>query len=220
MNPNPKEVRDQMVHDAKTNLILDAALKVFSENGFYETRLEDIAVAAGFSKASLYNYYEDKEAIFLHILIRMHEKIIEVLKTEIVTERPIKENLAAMLRAIFKIYIENFSFSMSMADLKSMAPTCLDKFQKHHQELMGRFRLYSKQMIELSVSVFSIARERGEIITTLDDKTLSQFLASLIRGILFDCKNTGKIGDMEFYIKSIMNFLSNGMGFTVQSKQV
>jgi AcrR family transcriptional regulator len=220
MNPNPKEVRDQMVHDAKTNLILDAALKVFSDKGYHEARLEDIAAAAGFSKASLYNYYEDKEAIFLQILIRMHEKIIEVLKTEIVQERHIKDNLTAMLRAIFKIYIENFSFSMSMADLKSTAPSSLDKFQKHHQELMAKFKQYSKQMIELSLSVFSIARQRGEIATSIDDKTLSQFLTSLIRGILFDCKNTGKIGDIEISIRNIMDFISNGMGFTVQNKQV
>lgn len=140
MNQNPKEVRDQMVHDAKTNLILDAALKVFSEKGYHETRLEDIAAGAGFSKASLYNYYEDKEAIFLQILIRMHEKIVDSLIGEIVENRHIKDNLTAILRAIFKIYSENFSFSMSMADLKSMAPSSLEKFQEHHQELMARFK--------------------------------------------------------------------------------
>jgi AcrR family transcriptional regulator len=75
-----KENRDQIVRDAKSSLILDAALKMFAEKGFHETRLDDIAAAAGFSKASLYNYYADKEAIFLHIIIRMHEKIIEALK--------------------------------------------------------------------------------------------------------------------------------------------
>lgn len=75
-------------------------------------------------------------------------------------------------------------------------------------------------MTELSMSVFSVARERGEIRTALDDKTLAQFLTSLIRGILFDCKNSGKIGNMEAYIKNIMDFLSNGMGFTAQNKPV
>ncbi len=81
MELNPREAKDQLVRDAKSNLILDAALKTFAEKGYHETRLDDIAAAAGFSKASLYNYYEDKEEIFLHILIRMHEKILEVLKT-------------------------------------------------------------------------------------------------------------------------------------------
>jgi AcrR family transcriptional regulator len=215
---NPKEIRDQIVRDTKSNLILDAALKVFAEKGYHETRLDDVAAVAGFSKASLYNYYEDKESIFLHILIRMHEKILEVFKTEIVKERHIAGNLSAILRAILKIYSENFSFTMSMADLKSMAPISLEKFQQHHHALMARFKQYSKQMFELSVSVFSIARDRGEIATSLDDKTLSLYITSLVRGIIFDCKNSGNIGDTEVQIRNMLEFLSNGIGIVKQEK--
>jgi AcrR family transcriptional regulator len=214
MNPNPKEVRDQMVRDAKTNLILDSALKVFSEKGYHETRLEDVAAAAGFSKASLYNYYEDKEEIFLNILIRMHEKILDVLRKEIREDRHIKENILAMLHSILRIYSENFSFSMSMADLKTMAPGSMDRFQQRHQQLTSRFRQYSKEMIELSASVFSMGRKRGEIITPLDDKTLSQYVTSVVRGVMFECKNTGKMGDIDAFVRDIMEFLTRGLGFT------
>jgi AcrR family transcriptional regulator len=218
VNPNPKEVRDQMVHSAKTNLILDAALKVFSEKGYHETRLEDIAAAAGFSKASLYNYYEDKEEIFLHILIRMHEKIIDVLKNEIREDRHIKENVLVMLHSILRIYSENFSFSMSMADLKTMAPGSMEKFQLRHQQLTSRFRQYSKEITEMSASVFSVGRKRGEIATPLDDKTLSQYVTSLVRGVMFDCKNAGKIGDIDAHVRDIMEFLTRGLGFTSPMK--
>jgi AcrR family transcriptional regulator len=218
MNPNPKEVRDQTVRDAKTNLILDSALKVFSEKGYHETRLEDIAAAAGFSKGSLYNYYEDKEEIFLNILIRMHEKILEVLKNEIREDRPIKENILAMLCSILKIYSENFSFSMSMSDLKTMAPGSMDRFQQRHQQLTSRFRQYSKEMIELSASIFSMGRKRGEITTPLDDKTLSQYVTSVVRGVMFECKNAGKIGDIDTLARDIMEFLTRGLGFTAPAK--
>jgi hypothetical protein len=118
-----------------------------------------------------------------------------------------------MVRAIFKIYNENFSFSMSMTDLKSMAPISIEKFQKHHEQLMSQFKLYTKEMTELSVSVFSIARHRGEIVTPIDDKTLAQFVTSLMRGVLFDCKVAGKIGDIEPHVQHIMEFLTNGLGF-------
>jgi AcrR family transcriptional regulator len=207
-----KETRDQVVRDAKSSLILDAALKVFAEKGYHETRLEDIAAAAGFSKASLYNYYEDKEVIFLQILIRMHEKMIEAFKTEIRKDRYIIDNLRAIARAIFKVYTENFSFSMGMDDLKSMAPLSMEKFQKHHDQLMSRFKQHSREMTELSVSVFSIARQRGEIATPIDDKTLAQYVASLMRGLFFGCKITGKIGDTEMHVQNMMEFLTNGLG--------
>jgi AcrR family transcriptional regulator len=209
-----KETRDQIVRDAKSSLILDAALKMFAEKGFHETRLDDIAAAAGFSKASLYNYYEDKEAIFLQIIIRMHEKIIDGLKAEIHNDRPIRENLTAMVRSIFRIYNENFSFTFSMTDLKTMAPINIEKFQKHHELLMSRFKQYSKEIGELSVSVFSNARQRGEIATPVEDKTLALFVTSLMRGVLFDCKVAGKIGDIETHVSNIMEFLTNGLRFT------
>jgi AcrR family transcriptional regulator len=208
-----KETRDQIVRDAKSSLILDAALKMFAEKGFHETRLDDIAAAAGFSKASLYNYYEDKEAIFLHILIRMHEKISESLKVEIQKNRHIRENLNAMIRSIFRIFNENFSFSMSMSDLKIIAPTSIEKFQKHHEQLMSHFKQHSKEIAELSISVFSMGRQRGEIATLVDDKTLAQFVTSLMHGVLSDCKASGKIGDIEKHVKDIMEFLTNGIRF-------
>jgi AcrR family transcriptional regulator len=211
-----KETRDQIVRDAKSSLILDAALKVFAEKGYHETRLDDIAATAGFSKASLYNYYQDKEEIFLHILIRMHEKIIEAIKGELRKDRYLKDNLAAIARAIFKVYNENFSFSMSMDDLKSTAPISMEKFQKHHEALMSRFRQHTREMGELSVSVFSIARQRGEINSPIDDKTLARYVESLMRGVIFDCKRTGKIGDTEKHVRDIMEFLTNGLRLTKQ----
>jgi AcrR family transcriptional regulator len=44
--------------------ILPAALRVFAATGFAATRLEDVARAAGLSKAALYLYFDSKEAIF------------------------------------------------------------------------------------------------------------------------------------------------------------
>jgi hypothetical protein len=144
----------------------------------------------------------------------MHEKILDVLRKEIREDRHIKENILSMLHSILRIYSENFSFSMSMADLKTMAPGSMDRFQQRHQQLTSRFRQYSKEMIELSASVFSMGRKRGEIITPLDDKTLSQYVTSVVRGVMFECKNTGKMGDIDAFVRDIMEFLTRGLGFT------
>jgi AcrR family transcriptional regulator len=209
-----KETRDQIVRDAKSSLILDAALKMFAEKGYHETRLDDIALAAGFSKASLYNYYEDKEAIFLHIMIRLHERIIDALNAEIKPERNIKENIAAMARAIFKIYDESFSFSLSLSDIRTMSPTSLDKFQQHHEKLMTHFKQHSKELTDLSVAVFSGSRKKGEIQTQIDDKTLAMYLTWIVRGMLCECKEAGKVGDIESHVRNIMEFLEKGIGFT------
>jgi len=44
--------------------ILDAALLVFSEQGYARTKLEEVARKAGVSKGTVYLYFESKDALF------------------------------------------------------------------------------------------------------------------------------------------------------------
>ncbi len=50
-----------------TQRILDAAQKVFSEKGYHEARMEDIAGKVGVSKRTLYLYFKNKEELFAAI---------------------------------------------------------------------------------------------------------------------------------------------------------
>ena len=71
------KIRKEKVRFATSDFILNAAIGLFSKKGYHGTRLEDIARAAGFSKAAMYNYFEDKEAIFLSLAIREHARYLE-----------------------------------------------------------------------------------------------------------------------------------------------
>jgi AcrR family transcriptional regulator len=50
-----------------TQRILTAAQKVFSEKGYHEARMEDIAERVGVSKRTLYLYFKNKEELFAAI---------------------------------------------------------------------------------------------------------------------------------------------------------
>jgi AcrR family transcriptional regulator len=49
--------------EARPDEVLDAALELFVEKGFAQTRVEDIAARAGLSKGAVYLYFPSKEAI-------------------------------------------------------------------------------------------------------------------------------------------------------------
>jgi TetR/AcrR family transcriptional regulator len=49
---------------ATEELILDAAMKVFTRRGFAATRTEDVAKEAGISRTLLHYYYRDKQTMF------------------------------------------------------------------------------------------------------------------------------------------------------------
>ena len=48
--------------------ILDAALELFAEKGFFGTSLRDVAAAVGVRESALYNYFAGKEALFEALL--------------------------------------------------------------------------------------------------------------------------------------------------------
>ena len=54
--------------EERPSQILDAALEVFAEHGMAAARLEDIAKRAGVSKATIYLYFPNKEALFRAVI--------------------------------------------------------------------------------------------------------------------------------------------------------
>lgn len=52
----------------KRELILDTALNLFVQNGYLDTKIIDIANAAGIGKGTVYEYFSSKEALFAELL--------------------------------------------------------------------------------------------------------------------------------------------------------
>jgi AcrR family transcriptional regulator len=56
--------------------ILDAALDLFAQKGFFGTSLRDVATAVGVRESALYNYFPSKDALFeALILADQHHKV-------------------------------------------------------------------------------------------------------------------------------------------------
>nr|WP_272210165.1 TetR/AcrR family transcriptional regulator [Marinicella sp. W31]MDC2876028.1 TetR/AcrR family transcriptional regulator [Marinicella sp. W31] len=66
MNTPPK--RKSLAPEVRRNSILDAALAVFSEKGFANARIEDIARRAEIGKGTVYLYFPDKESLFKSLI--------------------------------------------------------------------------------------------------------------------------------------------------------
>jgi AcrR family transcriptional regulator len=81
--------------------ILDAALEVFSEKGFEGARMEDIAEAAGVSKATIYLYFPSKVEVFREMIRRAIDGLARAtLETE--QKGPPPQALRALIRAFWE----------------------------------------------------------------------------------------------------------------------
>jgi AcrR family transcriptional regulator len=70
-SPCSHEPRWQRRPEDRPDEILAAALRVFADQGYTRTRIEDVAQRAGVSKGTLYCYFDSKEALF-RAMVRKH----------------------------------------------------------------------------------------------------------------------------------------------------
>lgn len=73
--------------------ILDAAEAVFSEQGFDQTQLEEVAARAGFTRGAIYAHYASKEDLFLalmeHRVLTKFIAVRQIIEAEpVVSKRP------------------------------------------------------------------------------------------------------------------------------------
>ena len=80
----------------KRNIIIEEASKLIDKLGFQNTKMEDIAKKVGFSKASLYLYFKDKEEIAVHIISELLEKFSDKVSILPQKEVSVKEKMEFM----------------------------------------------------------------------------------------------------------------------------
>src|SRR5262245_7598809 len=80
--------------------ILDAALQVFSQRGYRDASVDDIAGTAQTSKGGVYFHFPNKEAIFLALLQRTATRLLKKIEAATSTNDPIAKADAALLTVL------------------------------------------------------------------------------------------------------------------------
>jgi len=79
----PRRERERLEHRA---LILDAALELFSEKGYQNVTMQEIARRAEFSVGALYSFFESKEQLYESLVLGMaeehHAQLLAALRQE------------------------------------------------------------------------------------------------------------------------------------------
>jgi AcrR family transcriptional regulator len=204
---DPKESRQQAIREAKKGLILDAARRVFSERGFHHTGIEEIAREAGFSKPSLYNYYKDKEDIFLHLALREIDTLLQKMAQRRDDTVHVRNSIEGLIRAVFETFGDHFYFMLTMSHFP-MATLCHhDSAAQLHKEFTSRLN----QLLHAFTAVIANGREKGEIATEVSDENCARYISGMIKSVFVHWRFQEHMGDPEKEIASIMAFISRGV---------
>lgn len=93
--------------------IVSAASVLFMERGIAATSMDDIAKAAGYSKATLYVYFENKEEIVGILVLNSMKKLYDYISSALIRHETTKARYDFICRGLVQ-YQEEFPFYFKM----------------------------------------------------------------------------------------------------------
>ena len=86
----------------KMESILDTAKKMFARYGLRKTSLDEVARMARVAKATIYNYFGSKDRVYLEVLRREIDELVEKVSSSVDQETSPRDKLVTFVRAKFR----------------------------------------------------------------------------------------------------------------------
>lgn len=179
--------------------IISAAWKLFYEQGYEETTVEDIVFESGTSKGSFYHYFDGKDALMGTLAYVLDEKY-EELKPTLDSEREAIETLVYINHELYAMIESSVSIDLLT---RLLSTQLLARGEKH---LLDRNRVYFRllrQIVRQGV-------ERGEFRPDLTVDEIVKAFAMWERAQLYDwCLCSGDYSLVTYADKMTPLFLKS-----------
>jgi TetR/AcrR family fatty acid metabolism transcriptional regulator len=91
----------------KYQRILEAAVKVFAKQGFYQSTISQIAKEAGVADGTIYLYFKNKDDILVHFFSYKTKQVFERFRKEVEKGKTAKDKLINLVRHHLKVFQRN-----------------------------------------------------------------------------------------------------------------
>lgn len=180
---SPRQRRSQVTVD----VIKQAALDLARENAFGAAGTHDIANRAGVSVGSLYQYFPNREAIYLSLYEQTIAELVVEIKTELpeILDAPLPEAVRGTIQHLLKLYSSN---RLVLLDMRNQLP-----------ELgLERSPISFQAMIHGSLRVF--LAQRATQASAVENETKAFFLEQIMLGTIqnYVLAPPGRVNESEF----------------------
>jgi TetR/AcrR family fatty acid metabolism transcriptional regulator len=91
----------------RKNQIINAAIKVFADKGFFNSKVADVARVAGVADGTIYLYFKGKDDLLISLFESKMEQILERFNTTLKTGLSAKEKLHRFIQLHFQMIEED-----------------------------------------------------------------------------------------------------------------
>lgn len=157
----------------KRERILKAATKVFADNGFYATRVSEIAKEAGVADGTIYLYFENKDAVLISIFEDRITALLEVLRKKVDEA----EGFEAKLRSIIELQLG------LLEDERDLAEVITVNLRQSSRLLKQYATPLFTEYLELIAGVISDGQDHGDVRDDISPRIAARGLFGALDGI-------------------------------------
>ncbi len=191
----------QPADNAVARAVLNAAVATISARGYHGTSVRDIAVAAGVSPGTLYNYFGSKQALLATLMCRAMDILIEASQQALQAAAP---EPAARLDALIDAHVRVHAVSgreslIGNSELRSLEPDYLRQVIGKRDEQQ---RLFDRVVAEgVSQGCFRVA----------DTRIAARYVVTACTAVAIWYRPRGEI-DVEHLVRHYQNLSRQLLG--------
>ncbi len=169
-----RKEKERLQHKAA---IMSVALDLFSEKGFHDVSMQEIAAASEFAVGTLYNFFDNKEALFLELMKDCANKVAAVLLPILDEAEDEKRKISKYIRThkqIIKDYAQAIRLYLSQNFILGNAMT--REIELEADTLQETIRRKLSEVIESAI--------RKGVFRTIDPRTAAIALGAALEALV------------------------------------
>lgn len=184
----------------KFSRIIDSALQVFGEKGYYNATISEIAREAGVSEATIYEYFGSKEDLLFAIPGEITNMTVQFLEAMSPYITGAENKIRAIVFGYFNLYKDNPNYSsLVLLDLK------------HNRNFMETESYQAvRRSAGLILQAIEEGIEKGEFREDIDPYLIRSMLLGTIEHI-FRWHLMGRKEELDNFIDPMMDILMGGI---------
>ncbi|ETR69122.1 MAG: TetR/AcrR family transcriptional regulator, fatty acid metabolism regulator protein [Candidatus Magnetoglobus multicellularis str. Araruama] len=195
MNKNTK-------NNEKYHRILDAAVKIFAEQGFHNSTISQIAREAGVADGTIYLYFKNKQDILFQFFAYKTRLVFDHFKEAVDKE----SNAIDKLRCLIRIHFEEFQRDRNMAEVYRM------ETRQSHRQMESQIKEMTKMYLDLISSIVEQGQEEATMRQDIFLALVKRFILGAVEEVINVWVISGGKYDLLSQADPLVDLFLKGIG--------
>jgi TetR/AcrR family fatty acid metabolism transcriptional regulator len=193
---------------AKYQRILDAAISVFAEQGFFQSTIAQIAKEAGVADGTIYLYFKNKDDILVQFYQYKTRQIFERFREAVDKPASAEEKL----RCLIRVHLQEFQKDRNMA--------IVYQAETHQNRPLGTelIKEMSKMYRDLISEIVELGQEEGSIRRDLYMGLVKRFINGAVDEVINSWIHSGGKYDLVTMADPLVDLFIMGIGVNRQQQ--